>query len=188
MAAEPRRSRRSKPVAPLPERLLDAVQRLLAARDEAALHRAVASETRALLGAARVLLMLHDVDGAMRVAASNLPRGEPVQALVHAVTPWLDEARASGTGRLVHGPAGADAAQQRSCLIVPLRAHARRHYIVYADVDGRDGRFGDAELQLLTRWAAVAVQALEASSRRKTAVERRLAQRERDADVAKAAQ
>ena len=137
---------------------------------EAALHAAVVSEAARLLGAERVLLAVQTGSASHRVAASKLPAGESVEALLQAVTPWLNEARHSRSSRLRHGPEGAAPAEQRSCLVAPLLSAQGALGCLYADVEGTDrkaSRFEEAEralLAALAEQAGVALAYLRASS------------------------
>jgi GAF domain-containing protein len=141
------------------ERLVRAGVRLHGLRRETVLHRFVVDEARALSGAQRVLLALEGPAG-LQLAGSRMPRGEPPAELLAAVTPWLAEARHTREPRLRHGPAGADAADQRSCLVVPLIARKELLGILYADIDGRHGRLRNTDRDLLVMWAAQAAAAL----------------------------
>ena len=82
---------------------------------------------------------------ALRVAAFLLPRREQPAALLAAIAPWLDEARRSGKAKLRHGPEGVEARRQRSCIVAPIGSGRERLGFLYADVDGRHGRFAAAD-------------------------------------------
>jgi GAF domain-containing protein/CheY-like chemotaxis protein len=127
-------------------------------------HSTVVRSTATLLGADRVLLALPE-NGVPVAAHWALPRGERPEALLQAIGPWLDDAHHRRTARLRHGPEGAPAAEQRSCLVAPLRAGPDLLGWLYADIDGRHGRFGGAEterLQSLAAAGALALQRLQA--------------------------
>jgi signal transduction histidine kinase/DNA-binding NarL/FixJ family response regulator/putative methionine-R-sulfoxide reductase with GAF domain len=126
-----------------------------------ALHAAIVDEAAALLGARRVLLVLQTEQAKPRIAGSKLPAGEPAERLLQAVAPWLDEAMGSGASRLLHGPAGAQRIDQRSCLVAPLMAPLGPLGCLYADLEGPQGRFERAERALLSTLAAQAAVALE---------------------------
>ncbi|MBN8508075.1 MAG: GAF domain-containing protein [Burkholderiales bacterium] len=126
-------------------------------RTEAALHTAVVAEAARLLRAQRVLLVLAP---GLRIAGSRLPTGEEAESLQQAVAPWLAEAVATGTSRLRHGPDGADAIDQRSCLVAPLPAPQGPLGCLYADIEGPRGRFEETERALLATLAAMAAAAL----------------------------
>ncbi len=130
-----------------------AALRINALREAAAIERAVVDETAAAGGAQRVLLVRPD-GGRLRIAAAHVPAGESAAALLRAVTPWLDEARDSLAVRLRHGPDGAPEAAQRSCLVVPLTAGRELLGLLYADIDGRFGRFDDGDRDRLALFAA----------------------------------
>ena len=80
--------------------------------------------------------------------------------MLRAITPWLDEARRTGKARLRHGPAGAAPREQRSCIVVPLRAGREQPGFLYADVDGSERRFSTADRDRLARLAERAGAAL----------------------------
>ena len=146
------------------KRLLDASLRLHMLRDMSELAGAIVDAAAGLCPARRLLLLSREA-GAYRVAAARLPRDERSassrDALLRAITPWLDEAGRSRNKRLRHGPAGAPLAEQRSCLVLPLDARAGVvGYYLYADVEGRYARLDadDVErLRQLSEQAAVAL-------------------------------
>ena len=117
------------------------------------------ADVAGLCNAQRVMLVLDSGQGP-RVAGSLMPRGETDAALLQAITPWLSEARRTGKPSLRHGPAAADKLDQRSCIVAPLPSGRERLGFLYADVEGRHGRFTAADrdmLALLARQAAVAL-------------------------------
>ena len=77
------------------------------------------------------------------------------------MAPWLAEAVHTGSNRLRHGPDGADATQQRSCLVAPLVAAQGPLGCLYADIEGAAGRFEEPQRALLALLAAQAATALE---------------------------
>ncbi len=177
--------RNREPALPPPfAQLAGACRRLHGEPGEAGLFHALVEETARLLGARRVLLVLQPDEGPAHVAAAKLPRKESAQALLRDVTPWLLEARATGSSRLRHGPEGAAAVHQRSCLVAPLVAPKGPLGCLYADIDGRRGRFEAAELALLDMLASQADTAL-AHLRRDAARQHEV---EQHAAVAKASQ
>ncbi len=121
-----------------------AVLRLHQQTTEAALFKRLVQEAAACLGAQRLLLVSLASDEPSVIAA-RVPRNEDVQALVQAVLPWLREAQASGASCLRYGPHGAASKDQRSCLVVPLVAGRDISVVLYADIDGRRGRFEESE-------------------------------------------
>jgi hypothetical protein len=130
---------------------------------EAAICERLVADAAALGGAQRVMLVLDTAEG-LRVAASRLPRRETEAALLHAITPWLHEARRSGKARLRHGPQGVAPREQRSCIVAPLKSGRAVPGLppgfLYADIEGHRGRFGAADrdaLSALARHAAVAL-------------------------------
>jgi GAF domain-containing protein/CheY-like chemotaxis protein len=139
--------------------LADAILRLHGQTSEAALFQRLAQETVACLGAQRVLLLSLAAAEPLVIAA-RVPRAENVQALVQAVLPWLREARTSGASRLRHGPQGAAVKDQRSCVVVPVGAGQDISVVLYADIDGRRGRFEESELAVLDTLATHAALAL----------------------------
>ena len=141
------------------QRLVDTGKRLNQLRDAQALHDFLIDEVTELSGAERVLLVLGAESGP-HIAGALLPRGEDAQALLHAITPWLDEARSSHAVRLRHGPEGVAAVNQRSCLVAPLVAQGQLLGFVYADIEGAFGRFSDADRDLLAMLASQAAVAI----------------------------
>ncbi len=120
--------------------LLDSGLRLLEARSESALCEALVGEAARLTGAQRVLLALH-AGQELHAAGCVLPRGESESELLQAIGPWLAEAGRSRRASLRHGPVGAPALRQRSCLVAPLVAHDELLGHLYADIEGHLGRF-----------------------------------------------
>jgi signal transduction histidine kinase/CheY-like chemotaxis protein/putative methionine-R-sulfoxide reductase with GAF domain len=129
-----------------------------------------------LSGAQRAMVVLLDQAEAPRIAAARLPAGESADALLAAITPWLDEARRTRKARLRHGPAGAAPTLQRSCVVAPLLCGRELLGVLYADVEGRFGRWRAADCK---RLAALAAQAATALRRLQSAegLEAQLAQR-----------
>src|SRR6478609_9190382 len=101
------------------ERLADAGVRLNELRGISQVCDLLVEEAAQLIGAQRVLLVL-DTDAGPRHAGAMLPPAEDAAALLHAITPWLDDTRRSRKPSLRHGPEGVAAVDQRSCLIAPL--------------------------------------------------------------------
>ena len=143
-----------------PERLLDAVQRLYGQHTAQDIATVLLDEAAALCGAQRVLLALDTAQG-LQATGMRLPPGEDAAALLRAITPWLIEANRTRKARLRHGPAGAAAPDQRSCLVVPLVAAGGTIGHLYADIDGARGRFDGSHLQVLDRLAVAAAVMLE---------------------------
>ncbi|HET9024667.1 MAG TPA: GAF domain-containing protein, partial [Burkholderiaceae bacterium] len=144
-------------------------------RSAAELHRLLVDEAHGLVRAQRVLLIVDGPQG-FQAAGWRLPRGESKAALLEAITPWLAEARRSGAASLRHGPQGAAPAHQRSCLIAPLNAERETFGYLYADVEGRVGRFdvtGRELIVLLARQAAVVLANLCARERLETELSER---------------
>jgi GAF domain-containing protein/CheY-like chemotaxis protein len=166
------------------ERLVDTGVRLNQLHSAEALHEFLVEEATELSGAERVLLVLQH-DDALRVAASTLPPGEDVTPLLHAVTPWLDEARHTRLASLRHGPDGAEPVDQRSCLVAPLVAQRKLLGYLYADIEGAFGRFHDADRDLLAMLAAQAAVAL-ANIRASEGLEAKVAERTAEARTAQA--
>ncbi|MBE2243424.1 MAG: GAF domain-containing protein, partial [Burkholderiaceae bacterium] len=185
--AAPARSARRAPLAATPGqclRLVDAGLRMNALRSAAELADVLVGEAFELTGASRVLLVL-DAPAGPTIAGSLLPAAEEASDLLLAVTPWLAEARTTRRARLRRGPAGAAAADQRSCIVAPLLAQDEVHGVLYADIDGAFGRFGDAERDLLALLASQAGVAL-AGLRFAAGLEARIAERSAEARAARA--
>ena len=151
------------------------MQRLHGLDDAAALPACVVRQAVVLIGAERILLVLDGPVGP-QLAGSRVPAGEDAAALLRAVTPWLAEARATRAVRLRHGPRGRPPIEQRSCLVVPLIAARDQLGVLYADLEGRSGRFGVTECELLARFAEQAAVAL-LRARSTAELERQLAER-----------
>jgi len=141
------------------ERLVDTGVRMNQLHSAAGLHEFLVEEATELSGAERVLLVLADGD-ALSIAGALLPPGEDAAALLQAVRPWLDQTRHTRLASLRHGPEGAAAVDQRSCLIAPLIAQRQVLGFLYADIEGVFGRFHDADRDLLAMLAAQAAVAL----------------------------
>ena len=147
------------------QRLLDGSLRLHRLRDASEVPRMVIEIAVQATGARRVLLALESPAGGVRVAAAHLTRGERVEPLLQAITPWLDDARRTRAVTLRHGPEGAAATAQRSCLVAPLVADGELLGFLYADIEGRFGRLDDAGRDLLACLASQAAVAM-ANARR----------------------
>jgi signal transduction histidine kinase/CheY-like chemotaxis protein/putative methionine-R-sulfoxide reductase with GAF domain len=134
------------------ERLVASALRLAELDGTDAVQAFVVAEATTLIGAQRALLVLETPAG--RVSAqARLPRGEKAETLLAAIDPWLDEAKRTRQTRLRHGPEGATRAEQRSCLVAPLVAQREVFGALYADVDGRHGRFEDDDRAALATLA-----------------------------------
>ena len=142
------------------KRLNDIGLKLGQVRDVAQLSRLLVRAAKGLLKARRVLLAF-DAPGGPVSAGAALPRGEEAPALLAAIRPWLDEARATRAARLRHGPEGAPPDEQRSCLVAPLVVEQRVLGYLYADVDGSHGRLERADQDVLGMLAAQAAVALD---------------------------
>ena len=141
------------------ERWLAAALRLAEQPSAAALHRVVVAEVARLLGARAVLLTVEAPSG-RALAGARVPRGDDAGVLLGLVAPWLDEAVRSRSAQLRHGPEGTGTRAQRSCLVAPLVVGTEVLGVVYADIDGANGRFDDehcAALAALARHAAGAL-------------------------------
>jgi signal transduction histidine kinase/DNA-binding response OmpR family regulator len=112
-----------------------------------------------LSGAERVLLVLFEPEGD-RIGGAQLPQNESPEPLLAALGPWLEELRRSRTVVLRHGPEGAMALDQRSCILAPLVAGRQLLGCLYADIDGLYGRFHDSDRDMLGMLAAQAAVAL----------------------------
>ncbi len=172
------------------ERLVDTGLRLDEIRREADLHDFLIDEATELAGAERVLLVLEAPEGP-RLAGSLLPvgngndGGESEIALLHAITPWLNEARQTRAVTLRHGPEGANALDQHSCLVAPLIAQRELLGYLYCDIDGAFGRFHTADRDLLAMLASQAAATL-ANVRHAEGLEQKVAERSAAALAAQA--
>ena len=126
---------------------------------EAAICERLVADVAGLCSAQRVMLVLDSTEGP-RLAGCLMPRRETATALLQAIAPWLSEARRGGKARLRHGPQGADSPEQRSCIVAPLVSGRERLGFLYADIEGRHGRFTTSERDLLTVLARQAAAAL----------------------------
>ncbi len=161
------------------ERLVDTGLRLNEIRNSNELHEFLIDEATELSGAERVLLVLEAPQG-LQLAGSLVPRGESEAALMRAITPWLEEARATRAVKLRHGPEGAEPIDQRSCLIAPLIAQRELLGYLYCDIEGTFGRFHDSDRDLLAMLAAQAAVAL-ANLRTQEGLERKVDERTSEA-------
>src|SRR6185295_11782962 len=93
------------------KRLVNIGMRLNELHSAEALYESVIAEVIELSSASRVLLVLDRSEG-LRIAGSQLSRGEDANALLKAITPWVEEARRSRDASLRHGPEGAQSANQ----------------------------------------------------------------------------
>jgi len=157
------------------KRLVDTGRRLNELRSADELLDFLINEVTELSGAERVLVLLESPAG-VQTAGALLPAGEDLRALQRAITPWLDEARRSRAVSLRHGPEGATAVDQRSCLIAPLIAQRELLGYLYADIEGLYGRFDDADRDLLAMLASQAAVAL-ANLRTNAGLERMVGER-----------
>ena len=166
------------------QRLVDSGTRMNELRNSQELHNFLIDEVTELSGAERVLLVLAEA-GAWQIAGSLLPAGEDAAALLQAVTPWLEEAARSRAVRLRHGPDGAAAVDQRSCLVAPLVVQQRVLGFLYADIEGIFGRFHAADRDQLAMLAAQAAVALD-NLRFAAGLEQQVAERTAEARAAQA--
>ncbi len=169
------------------QRLVDTGLRLNEQTTSSALHAFLIEEVTELLGARRVLLVLESAGGS-HIAGAQLPEGEAADALLQAITPWLDEARRTRQTTLRHGPElvdgpdgpdgprAADELDQRGCLVAPLVAQGQLLGFVYADLEGLFGRLHEGDRDLLATLAAQAAVAL-ANLQTQEGLERQVAER-----------
>jgi GAF domain-containing protein/CheY-like chemotaxis protein len=157
------------------QRLVDTGLRLNEQTTSTALQAFLIEEVAELLGAQRVMLVLETADGP-HIAGAQVPGGETADALLQAITPWLEEARRTRQTTLRHGPEGADELDQRCCLAAPLLAQQQLLGFVYADLEGLFGRFHEGDRDLLATMAAQAAVAL-ANLRTQEGLEAKVAER-----------
>ncbi|MGH8802210.1 MAG: GAF domain-containing protein, partial [Casimicrobiaceae bacterium] len=130
------------------ERLADTGLRLNGMRSAAEIRAFLVDEATELTGGERVLLILEE-GGQPTLAESLVPRGEDPGELLRAISDQLDAARSEGAATLAFTPAKGPAPKQRSSIVAPLAAGGRVRGYLYADIDGRYGRFGDVDRDLL---------------------------------------
>jgi GAF domain-containing protein/CheY-like chemotaxis protein len=135
------------------DRLVDTGLRLNEIRSSAELHMFLIDEATELIGAERVMLVLDDA-GRRRIAASELPRGEDAAKVLRAVEPLLDRARRTLVTTLEFTPSSGSELEQRSRMVAPLVAQRELLGYLYADIDGRFGRFHDGDRDLLSMLAS----------------------------------
>ena len=142
------------------ERLVDVGIRLNELRTGAEILDFLIDELLELTGADRVLVAWPTPDG-WEEAGSLVPKGERGDDLLAAIVPWLDEAASTHAPRLRHGPDGRETVDQRSCLVLPLVARQRLRGVVYLDLEGAFGRFGDGDRDMAALFASQAAVALD---------------------------
>ena len=130
-----------------------------------ALCKVLTQEVASLTRARRVLLVRSDAAKQLHVVHARLPRGESAATLLGAITPWLIEARRTHSASLRHGPESAGPSDQRSCIVAPLVAEHGLPGFLYADIEGRSGRFDETDRDLLAILAAQAAVALDNAQR-----------------------
>ncbi|MFZ2653171.1 MAG: GAF domain-containing protein [Burkholderiaceae bacterium] len=134
-------------------------QQLTQARGADALCALLIATANRLCSPRRTLLVLETRAG-LQLGKSKLPRGETAPALLAAVTPWLDEAREQRAPALHIGPQGAAPIEQRCCIVAPLIGPQANLGFLYCDIEGRFGRWSDAERDRLALLASQVAQAL----------------------------
>jgi signal transduction histidine kinase/CheY-like chemotaxis protein/tetratricopeptide (TPR) repeat protein len=171
------------------KRLVDTGVRLNEIRSAEELQGFLIEELLELCGAERVLLVLDRPEG-LTLAGAQLPLDEDTpagrDALLRAVTPWLQEARLTQSLSLRHGPEGVAPVDQRSCLVAPLVAQRQVLGYLYADMEGAFGRFTDSDRDLVGMLAAQAAVALS-NARWGEGLEAKVAERTAEARAAQAA-
>ena len=140
--------------------LVDIGLQLTQPRDAAALHSFLIGAAVQLCSPRRTLLVLETPAG-LQIAGSKLPRGETPAALLSVVTPWLNDAREQRTAALHVGPQGAAPVEQRCCIVAPLIGAQETLGYLYCDIEGRFGRFTQAQRDTLAALAAQAAAALD---------------------------
>ncbi|MEO6409554.1 MAG: GAF domain-containing protein, partial [Burkholderiaceae bacterium] len=139
------------------KRLADTGLRLNTLRTDTEIRRFIVEEATELSGGERVVLVL-ERDGKREAPDALVPRGEDSRKLLRAIEPYLARAAAARTAVLVHTPASAAQAKQRSRIVAPLEAQGTPIGYLYVDMDGLYGRFDDADrdmMGLLANQAAV---------------------------------
>ncbi|MGE5090070.1 MAG: GAF domain-containing protein, partial [Candidatus Levyibacteriota bacterium] len=162
------------------ERLVDTGLRMNELRESAELHEFLVDEATELCGAERVLLVLEMPDG-LQLTGSLVPQNEDALALLQDIAPLLASARRIRVVTLAHDPEGADELAQRSRIVAPLVAQHRLLGFLYADIDGRYGRFRDSDRDLLGMLAAQAAVALD-NARWSQGLERKVEERTAELD------
>ncbi|HEX8739008.1 MAG TPA: GAF domain-containing protein [Casimicrobiaceae bacterium] len=157
------------------ERLVDTGLRLNELRSAREIHEFLIDEATELSGAERVLLVLESADG-WQLVGSLVPEGEDAGALLHGVMPLLDAARRARAASRSHDPDGAEALAQRSRIVAPMIVQRELLGLLYADLDGTFGRFGDSDRDLLAMLASQAAVAL-ANARWSQGLEAKVAER-----------
>ena len=160
------------------QRLADTGVRLNALHTTAAIQTFLVEEATELCGGERVLLVL-ERDGETELAHSLLPPGEDARTLLASIDPYLAGVRRARTVSLIHTPQTAPAHEQRSHIVAPLIAQEKLLGYLYADIDGRYGRFDDTDrdmMGLLANQAAVALDNAQWSQGLEQKVEERTAE------------
>ena len=83
--------------------LIETILGLNTRRSQAELQQFLVDAAARHCSAERVLLLIEG-QAQPHIAGARLPPGEGAPALLHAITPWLAEARRTRTARLRHGP------------------------------------------------------------------------------------
>ncbi len=133
---------------------------MIRARSENDLVAVLIDAARQDHGATRALLA-RCAAGRWQISTASLPNEESEQAMLAAVTPWLRDACERVRAVLHIGPRGAKRTAQRSCVVVPLVGAPGMPACLYADIDGRLGRWSDADRDRLAALAAQAALALD---------------------------
>jgi GAF domain-containing protein/CheY-like chemotaxis protein len=163
------------------DRLVDTGLRLNEIRSSAELHTFLIEEATELMGAERVMLVL-DEGGERRIVASELPRGEDAGKLLRKVEPLLDQVRRSLVTTLDFSPKAGSELGQRSRMVAPLVAQRELLGYLYADIDGKFGRFHDGDRDLLSMLASQGAIAL-ANARASEDLERKIDARTHELSV-----
>ena len=141
------------------ERLADTGLRLNEIRSSPELREFLIDEAVELSGAERVLLVLESPEGRL-LAGAQLPRGEDATRSMSEIQPMLDQVQRLRAPYVDHVPESAALLAQRSRIVVPLVAQQELIGYLYADIDGRYGRFHDTDRDLLAMLASQAAVAL----------------------------
>ncbi|MCB9110069.1 MAG: GAF domain-containing protein [Anaerolineales bacterium] len=128
------------------KRLTDTGLRLNALHKVEEIQTFIVEEAMELSGGERVLFIL-ERDGSREVANSFLPQGEDAHKLLETIKPFLDEARLTGTVKLVIDHEAESSSLSR--IIAPLFSQNQILGYLYADMDQLYGSFTEVDRDML---------------------------------------